>query len=242
VSTGTPQLPLRLRFPAPRRLEAFVPGENAVVVDALIAMAHGRVSDNVFLSGPEGSGKTHLLGAMVADTAGAFYLPLAQLGVQAELLIGAISPAPLICVDEIDSVAGNRDREVALFDLFNRVQEDKGRVVFAARHPPARLGIVLPDLVSRLSSLTQLSLRPLAESAARDVLVHRADLRGFELEEEVLDFLFRRFPRNLGAMLELIDHLDTESLAQRRRVTVPFVRSVVERVAERIAQPPPPDA
>ncbi len=229
MTSTTPQLPLRLRFSAPRRIDAFVAGDNAGVVDALTALAHGRGRDNVFLSGPEGSGKTHLLGALIADTPGAFYLPLSQLGDQTELLIGAISPSPLICVDEVDAIAGDRNIEIALFDLFNRVSENKGRIVFAARTVPARIGIVLPDLVSRLSSLAQLSLRPLSESSAREVLIQRAALRGFELEEGVLDFLFRRFPRNLGAMLELIDHLDTESLAQRRRVTVPFIRSIFQQ-------------
>ncbi len=226
MSTGTPQLPLLLRFPAPRRLAAFVAGDNTGVVETLSRVAHGGALEGAFLSGPEGSGKTHLLSAMVADTPGAFYLPLAQLGEQAELMISSISPASLICVDEVEAVIGHRTREVALFDLFNRVREDRGRILFAARQAPARLGLGLPDLVSRLSSLAQLTLRPLSDASAREVLVHRAELRGFELEEEVLDFLFRRFPRNLGAMIELIDQLDIESLAQRRRVTVPFIRSI----------------
>jgi DnaA family protein len=227
--TPTGQLPLRLRFPSPRRFDAFVAGDNAAAVAAVTRLAHAPDADNLFLSGPESSGKTHLLSAAVADTPGAVYLPLKQLGVQAEAMIMAVVQAPLICIDEVDVIAGQRSLEIMLFDLYNRVREHRGRMLFAARHAPARLDIALPDLVSRLSSLVQLALKPLDDTAAREVLIGRAQQRGFELADDVLEFLFRRFPRNLGAMLELIDQLDGESLAQRRRITVPFIRGIFDR-------------
>lgn len=230
--TPTAQLPLRLRFPSPRRFDAFVEGENAGVVAAITRLAHAPSADNLYLSGPESSGKTHLLSAAVADTPGAIYLPLKQLGSQAEAMIMAVSQAPLICIDEVDSVAGQRSLEITLFDLFNRVLEQRGRMLFAARHAPTRLDVALPDLVSRLSSLVQLSVKPLDDASAREVLIGRAQVRGFQLADDVLEFLFRRFPRNLGAMLELIDQLDGESLAQRRRITVPFIRSIFDRRSE----------
>lgn len=223
------QLPLRLHFPLPRRFDAFVAGENAAVVAAVTRLAHGPATDSLFLSGPESSGKTHLLSAAVADTPGAIYLPLAQLGAQVEMMLLAVTQAPLICVDEVDILAGQRSLEIVLFDLFNRVRDHRGRIIFAARHVPARIGIALPDLVSRLSSLVQLPLRPLDDVAARQVLIDRAQQRGFQLTDDVLEFLFRRFPRNLGAMLALVDQLDSESLAQRRRITVPFIRGLFER-------------
>lgn len=225
----TPQLPLRLRFPVPRRFDAFVVGDNAEVIAAITRLAHGLTADSLFLSGPEGSGKTHLLSAAVADTPGALYLPLAQLDDQAEMMIAAVTQAPLICVDQIDAIVGHRQLEISLFDLYNRVRETRGRIVFAARQTSARIAFTLPDLASRLSSLVQLQLKPLDEVAAKQVLIDRAQQRGFVLEEDVLDFQFRRFVRNLGPMLELIEQLDIESLAQRRRITVPFVRSVVEK-------------
>jgi DnaA family protein len=229
VRQPTPQLPLRLRFPLPRRFDAFVVGDNAAAIAAITRLAHGERADNLFLSGIEGSGKSHLLGAAVADTPGAVYLPLAELGEHAEPMIAATQPAPLICVDDVDALAGRRGAEIALFDLFNRVREGRGRIAFAARSTPSRLGIALPDLVSRLASLAQIQLRPLDDAAAREVVLARARQRGFDLDEDVLEFLFRRFVRNLGPMLALIDQIDLQSLAERRRITVPFVRSVVER-------------
>lgn len=223
------QLPLRLRFPSPRRFDAFVTGDNADVVAAVTRLAHAPAAESLFLSGPESSGKTHLLSAAATDTPGAIYLPLQQLGEQAEQMIMAATQSPLICIDEVDIIAGRRSLEIMLFDLYNRVRESRGRMLFAARQAPARIGIALPDLVSRLSSLVQMPLRPLDDSAARAVLVERAQQRGFQLADDVLEFLFRRFPRNLGAMLDMIDQLDSESLAQRRRITVPFIRGIFDR-------------
>ncbi|HVF34875.1 MAG TPA: DnaA regulatory inactivator Hda, partial [Candidatus Saccharimonadia bacterium] len=61
----------------------------------------------------------------------------------------------------------------------------------------------------------------------REVLKARASQRGFELEAPVLEFLFRRYPRDLGALLELLDRLDRHSLAEQRRITVPFLRRIM---------------
>ena len=92
---------------------------------------------------------------------------------------------------------------------------------------PGHLPLELPDLASRLASCTRFALKPLGDAERRDVLKARAAQRGFELDDAVLEFLFRRYPRDLGALLELLERLDHESLAQQRRVTVPFLRRIM---------------
>lgn len=226
---STTQLPLRLAFPAPRRFDAYVVGDNELAFAAIQKM-NDVGAESIFLHGPEGSGKSHLLRAAAATFQDAVYLPLCKLGDQAEVMMATVRPESLVCVDDIEAIVGKRDAEVALFDLYNRTRDSGGRLLVAARSAPSRVGMHLPDLVSRLSSLLQLSLKPLSEESSRLLLQSQAEQRGFELDEEVVDFLFRRFPRNLGAMLSLIEHLDHESLSQRRRITVPFVRGVVARV------------
>jgi DnaA family protein len=90
---------------------------------------------------------------------------------------------------------------------------------------PAALPIVLPDLVSRLEQCTRLPLEPLDEAGRREVLRQRAARRGLELDEPVLDYLFRRVGRDLAGLTALLDRLDRESLAAQRRITVPFLRA-----------------
>lgn len=225
----TPQLPLSFRFAPRTRFQHFLAGDNGAAlaaVQSLIDTATEFVG--VLLAGPEGSGKSHLAQALVQTAADAGFLPLRSLGNKAELAITHCSEHGLIVVDDIDAIAGRRAEEVAMFDLFNRVKAAHGRLLITSAELPNRLPIHLPDLLSRLASLSQHRLRLLPEFEVRTVLVDRARDRGLSLSGEVLDFLLRRYPRNLGALIQLIDQLDVASMAAQRRLTVPFVRRVIE--------------
>lgn len=83
---------------------------------------------------------------------------------------------------------------------------------------------MLPDLRSRLGACQQALLKPLDDAERRDVLRKQAAERGIELDDTVLDWLFNRYARDLGALLDLLDRLDQASLAAQRRITVPFLR------------------
>jgi DnaA family protein len=89
---------------------------------------------------------------------------------------------------------------------------------------PEALGLALPDLRSRLEQCVRLPLEPLDDAGRREVLLRRARRRGLELEEAVLDYLFRRVGRDLVGLTALLDRLDRESLVAQRRITIPFLR------------------
>jgi len=129
--------------------------------------------------------------------------------------------------DCLDGIVGHRDAEIALFDVFNRGRDNGGTLALAGRKPVTHLALELPDLASRLRSCAQFALKPLGEEERRDVLKARARARGFELDDAALAFLFRRHARDLGALLELLDRVDRESLAAQRRITVPFLRRIM---------------
>ena len=134
----------------------------------------------------------------------------------------------LTCLDGLETIAGLREDEVALFHFHNAARQAGGRVLYAATAMPASLGLALPDLASRLEQCTRLALEPPDEATRRQILRARAARRGLELDEAVLDFVFRRVGRDLGTLTALLDRLDRASLASQRRITVPFVRSVLE--------------
>ncbi len=226
----SPQLPLSLKFPPDQRL-AFFSGRDDVR-EMVAAVADGSRSDWLYLAGPAGSGKTHLLLAACAQAQAhdrrAVYLPMAALAGRVESALAGQDEAGLVCLDGLDAIAGQRDDEVALFHFHNRMRAGSGRLVYAASAMPAALPFVLPDLVSRLEQCTRLALEPLDEDARRDVLRQRAARRGLELDEAVLDYLFRRVGRDLATLTGLLDRLDRESLAAQRRITVPFLRGVLD--------------
>jgi DnaA family protein len=222
------QLPLALRWPPDQRLDTFVGQPEAAA--AVAVLARGEDAGTLYLHGPAGSGKSHLLLAAcaAADGAGrtARYLPLAGVrGRVADVAEGLV--ADVVCIDALDAAAGERADEVALFHLHNRVRDAGGALIYGARVPPAELGLVLPDLGSRLGQARRLRLDPLDEAGRRDALVQRAARRGLELDDAVLDYLFRRVGRDLGHLSGLLDRLDRASLAAQRRITVPFLRALL---------------
>jgi DnaA family protein len=227
------QLPLALRWPRGQRFEHFHAGENAVAVEAVRAAAVDAAAPWVFVSGPLGSGRTHLLIAACQEAidAGrsAQYLPLAGLrGTRAAAIRGMAAGSDLLAIDDVDSITGDADSEHALFDTFNSFKADGGTLLFAGNVGPLSLELGLPDLRSRLGSLTQAVLKPLADAERRQVLREQAAGRGIELDEIVLDWLFAHHARDLGALLDLLDTLDRATLAAQRRVTVPFLRNLLK--------------
>jgi len=225
------QLPLALRWPRRQRFEHFHPGENAAAVEALRAAAASPAAPWVFVAGSIGSGRTHLLVAscQAAIDAGrtAQYLPLAALRGSRAAAIRGMAGSDLLAIDDIDSVAGESEAEHALFDTFNRYRAEGCTLLFSASGAPGSIGIALPDLRSRLGSLTQAVLKPLGDAERRGVLREQAGARGIELDDTVLDWLFAHHARDLGTLLDLLDTLDRASLAAKRRVTVPFLRELL---------------
>jgi DnaA family protein len=223
----TPQLPLALRWPRRQRFEHFHAGSNAAALAAVQVLASHAGTPWLYLSGAVGSGKSHLLVAacQAASDLGRTvqYLPLATIGDYAAALRG-IAGSELLALDDLQAIGGNRDAEHALFDVYNQARAEGTALLFAADTGVAQLSLGLPDLRSRLGACTQLTLKLLDDSERRQVLKTQASSRGIQLDDAVLDWLFARYARDLGALLDLLDQLDQASLAAQRRITVPFLR------------------
>ena len=135
----------------------------------------------------------------------------------------------LVCLDDVDATAGTADWERALFDLFNRLRDSGSTLLVSAVKRPDQSGFNLPDLVSRLGWGVTYVLKPLDDVDVIKALTYRAAARGLELPEDTAQFLLRRFPRDLPSMFALLDTLDVASLIEQRRLTIPFVKSVLDR-------------
>jgi DnaA family protein len=157
------------------------------------------------------------------------YLPLgSRRAADLPASIRAFGGSAVLAIDDVDAIARDAAAEHALFDLYNRCRAEGATLLFAARVSPAQVGFGLPDLVSRLSSCTQVALKPLGELERRDLLRERAGARGIELDEAVVDWLFAREKRDIASLLGVLDRVDAASLAAQRRVTVPFLRKLLD--------------
>lgn len=226
-ATAPPQLPLALRYPPDQRLDTFVAAPVGVR-EQLQALATQPGGDWVYLAGPAGVGKTHLLLATcaAADAAGrrAAYLPLLAAAGRLREALEALEGNDLLALDGLQAIAGDRDDEIALFDAHNRARAAGITLIYAARDNPDALALVLPDLRSRLSQCARITLAPLDDEGRREVLRQRAQRRGLVLEDLALDWLLKRVDRDLAGLTGLLDRLDRASLAAQRRITVPFLR------------------
>jgi DnaA family protein len=229
------QFPLDLRWPPHQRLDAFWPGANVPALQGVSDAAKGAGAW-LYLHGASGTGKSHLLiGACRAALEAkrpARYVSLAQLAAPRSDAMAGIQPEGLLAIDDVQAIAGDRDAERALFDLYNRATTAGARMLFAANASPAELGITLPDLVSRLSMCTQYALRPLDDAGRRAMLRVLAGRLGLRLDDEVLDWWFARQPRDPASLVALLQRVDRASLAAQRRITIPFLRELLSASAE----------
>ena len=227
------QLPLGVQLGVSLRFGTFHAGANAEVVAELMLRAGGEFRPPLWLYGPKGCGKSHLLQAACAHAGSlgqtAAYLPLAAVCAEDPALLDGYEHLRVVALDDLDAVAGAAHWERALFTLYNGLLEQRGCLVLAAALAPAALPFGLADLASRLAASEVHRLQPLAEPDQAEALRRRALHRGLELPEETLGYLTRRAPRDFSALCRLLDELDTEALAAQRRLTVPFVRDWLSR-------------
>lgn len=224
------QLVLPLRLADHAVFASFLDDGNETLVATLEGIADGNTGQGCWLSGATATGKTHLLQA-VCEKAGdrSVYLPLTMLAEAGPGMLDGLATRELICIDDVDQVAGAHDWDVGLFNLFNQIQEAGGQMVVAARAAPRECGFVLADLTSRMSRLPVFQLQVLDEQQRVAALQLRAGHRGLELPDETAAYLLKRSRRDMASLYELLDKLDFEALRAKRRLTIPFVRDVLQQ-------------
>ncbi len=191
----------------------------------------GKPQPPVFVFGASGSGKSHLLYAacVQAQELGltSQLLALDEFAQYSPRMLDNLEQLDLVCLDNIGAVAGDSHWQVALFDLYNRLAEHGKKLIIVADDQPTALGFTLPDLVSRLQACTVFQLRLLSDDDKQKLLQQKARVRGLDLPDEVARYLLNRQHRDIRALVDTLDILDKASMVHQRRLTIPFVKDVL---------------
>lgn len=224
---GMKQLALELASPPAPTLDNFVVGENAEVVAALRALVRGD-ERFVYLWGGAGSGRTHLLRAVMRE--------LRASGRPAHLCIkndvpaaDTVGGADAVGVDDVQALPS--PEQINLFNIFNNLKESSGIMLVTGDVPPARLPL-RADLLTRLAWGLVYEVRALSEDSRHAAVEGYAAARGFALPREVTEYLLTRAPRDMSTLRALVDALDRLSLEQKRAVTVPLARELLQAVPD----------
>lgn len=225
------QLTLGVSLQDSARFDNYLPGPNREVVAQLQSVLTATTPVQLYCWGAAGLGKTHLLQAICNASSGAghsaVYIPLDQSTDLHPAILDGLDEQRVVCLDDLDRVAGQADWEEALFHCYNAVRQRGGSLVVSADAAPSRLSLKLADLRSRLESGLIYNLQALDDEQRLQALQLRARSRGFELPEDTGQYLIRRVPRDMVALFRLLDKLDRASLSAQRRLTIPFVKTIL---------------
>ena len=223
------QMALPLQLADHAVFASYLENGNEAFVATLSKIAAGTEGHGCWLWGNPATGKTHLLQA-VCDAADdrAAYVPLAMFLQAGPGILDGLASRDLICIDDIDQVVGDGSWEVALFDLCNQVFDAGSQLVVSASSAPRECPIELADLQSRLARLPVFQVHALGEDDRVSALQLRSRHRGLELPDDTARYLLRRSRRDMASLYAVLDTLDKEALRAKRRLTIPFVREVLE--------------
>ena len=200
-------------------LDNFVAGRNVELLSALRHTLAGTASEwCFFLWGEEGSGKSHLLQAIVGH---------ARAHGQSAIYAHAAVP-PFSTVIAVDNAEALDDAaQIALFQLYNHMRESGGILLVSGMAAPAHLSL-RDDLRTRLGWGLVYQIHALSDGEKTQALEQHAQARGLALPREVTQYLLRHGRRDLPALLALLDALDQHCLRLKRAPSVPLLKEVMQ--------------
>ena len=227
------QIPLTLEWPEHATFENFVSGQNVQLLAHLSEIGRGEGEFCTYLySLSHGLGLTHLLQAschaVTQQGKTAAYLSFKHTHFSPDILEG-LESVSLLCLDDVEQIAGQSQWAVALFDLYHRLQDKNTQLVVAGHGLPRQMNWALPDLQSRFASAVIFQIHSLSDGEKITVLRQRAASRGLNLSEEVGHYLLSHYPRDICVLINMLDKLDRAALVAQRRLTVPFIKEILSQ-------------
>ena len=183
----------------------------------------------IYVWGQEGSGKSHLLQAWVAQALLAGH-EAAYIDATTMQLTDAVFETEYLAIDQIDQL--NDDEQSLLFSIFNRVRNGgKGLLLLSANVPPPQL-VIREDLRTRMGYCLVYDVKPLTDQEKVDALVSMAAARQLVINADIFIYLLNHWRRDMDSLVTMVQKLDDYSLMTGRRITLPLLKQLLEDTHE----------
>ncbi|AGT09174.1 P-loop NTPase family protein [Paracoccus aminophilus] len=170
----------------------------------------------LLLLGAKGSGKSHIARFWAAENGA---LRQAASGLRIEALDGVVPQDGALVIENAHRLGTAAGAEQAMFHLANLAEERSCLLLLTALRPPRDWGIILPDLRSRMESLTTVELAAPDEALLPAVLVKLFADRQIAISPEIVDYLALRMDRDLDLARRLVAAIDMAALADHKAIT-----------------------
>ncbi len=231
ASTTSKQIPFQFGDFQKNDLESFLTGENEALIKLIKQITNKETNHTLYLWSDSGTGKSHLLQAACKQAAESelhvAYIPLNQLDELSAEMLHDLGELDLVCIDDVEEVIGQIEWQQGLTWLYNELKDNEHSLIISGHTSPASSKLELDDLKSRLSSDQVIQIKSPNDELKVEILKQKANERSFELSDEVIEFLIRRVDRNLTSLIEVLDKIDHASLAEKRKITIPFVKGLI---------------
>ena len=215
------QLPLKFPLRKEFTLDRFRVGLNQELIETAIS------DECVWIYGEARVGKTHVAQAVCRYREQSVFLPGKSVSPD-DVNLNSYGTYRHMVIDDIDCWLGRREFEEQLFALIETRYVGGFGLLITCSGTPHQLSFSINDLGSRLRSFHCMELKALPEREKLRWLVDEVRERGLVLADDVLEYLFSRVGRSQESLADVIEKLDFESLAQSRKLTIPFVREVLK--------------
>lgn len=222
------QIPLDVSLSEYMTFETFYLGPNKSVVDSL----RDEKNQLIWLAGLEGFGKTHLLHAFLNshehENKKVLYLPMSESQDFTPDILDNLAQYDLVAIDDIENIIGDMTWEEQLLKFYEDLYSTSNKILITANDTPKGLNFLLPDLSSRFNLALIERLRPMNEDEMIKAILIHSKARGFDLPEDSAKYLINRVPRDVSVLVDMIKLLDYESLSMQRKLTIPFIKTVLD--------------
>lgn len=222
------QIPLDVSLSEYMTFETFYLGPNKSVVDSL----RDEKNQLIWLAGLEGFGKTHLLHAFLNshehENKKVLYLPMSESQDFTPDILDNLAQYDLVAIDDIENIIGDMTWEEQLLKFYEDSYSTSNKILITANDTPKGLNFLLPDLSSRFNLALIERLRPMNEDEMIKAILIHSKARGFDLPEDSAKYLINRVPRDVSVLIDMIKLLDYESLSMQRKLTIPFIKTVLD--------------